>query len=265
VQATLLGASLTTISSTAFVMRFTRPEEYERGRLQEEARMAEKTQRAELEAQIRDALKEPTQVVKLEKALERAKESGNFVTAALLAKLQEELQAATEREVVQGKQRDRTTKILKQIMGDVSDPCDPLFPLKQLEQAVEFAHKCDLRGELVKGAEERLLDAKRVLRERTAALRRMLLAAGAMAIPEEWDFGSMMQREVPKLLGRAEPAARKANRTMLAVLKKARSAGLASLAKSTTPVPATNLDCFELAAAIHDARSKRVPTKVRPL
>ena len=62
VYASILGTTLTFYAATDFVRRFTRPEEYERGRKAEEARNAERMKRAELEKRLRESLKPPTKV-----------------------------------------------------------------------------------------------------------------------------------------------------------------------------------------------------------
>ena len=210
VQASVVGVALTFASSTDFVRRFTRPEEYERGLREEEARYAVLRERKAVERLLKDALKEPTSVKELQTALMVAQNGGNQVTAGLLQQAKEALEAAKERDSTIPAQREQTARVLTRFMK--ADPY--IVDEKTFESKIEVARTLEVAGRLLNKAEMKLVEVRRVRREQKEALRGLLTACGE-EVRDDTSFKTLMEIDLTKLEKRISPAVRKGNRAVV--------------------------------------------------
>ena len=264
VQASVLGVVLTYISSTDYVAKYVKPEEYQRRRLIEEARVAVLAARAKVNKMLKAALRPPIEVAKLEAALEAANEADpKHVTPALVEKVQKELLVAIERDARYAKGRDEAMALLWEAMEKQANPFDSqsvALLARAISRARYAVENEKLEGQVLIPAETRMVMLQRALQQRTDTLRRLLEAAGedvsatlvlAKSLSASQTFEVLLKRHMEPLLQRTTPPARTANRALLKVLKRTRESGMAAVASN--PVPAVALDLEVLESAIAKA------------
>ena len=268
VQASVLGVVLTYISSTDYVAEYVKPEEYERRRLIEEAHIAMREARARLNKKMNHAMrpvgKSPpaTDVAKLEAALEAVNEAEpKHVTHSLVQKVKAELEVAIERDSKWVEGRNEAKALLNEAMGRQANPYDNesvALLARAISKARYSVENERLEGAILIPAEVRMVELQRVLQHRTDTLRRLLEAAGedvsatmklikVTSLSAAQTFEALLKKHMEPLLERTTPAARQASRTVLNMLKKTRTFGMAALASGKVPAVALDLETLESA------------------
>ena len=262
VQASVLGVVLTYASSTDFVARYVKPEEYARRRLIEEARIAVLKARGKVNRTLKAALRPPTEVAKLQAALDGVREADpKHVTPALVEKAEKELLLAMDRDARHAQGRNEAMALLQTAMGRPADAYDSesvALLTRALERGRYSVENEKLEAEELALAETRMVGLERALQQRNDTLRRLLEAAGedvsatllpAKSLSASQTFDALLKRHTELLLQRTTPAARTANRALLRVLKQNRAFGMAAVASSPVPVVALDLEALEGAIA----------------